>query len=407
MRGPGRRLAHGTLTADSPLNPTEPDVNTRKTGVRAALITVGLVLALGLGAFAARSLAPAAEAPEPPTPPTARAEITSGPMTAETTTRGKLRPVVQRDVVATSGGVITELPAADALLVPGTVAHRIDTKPVVVMAGSMPAWRDFAVGMTPGPDVRQLEENLRTFGYLDAEPSEDFTWHTKWAVRSWQRDLGLPAQDSLSKDLIMFAAEPLRVGAFEHQVGERVDAGAKVYRASGAAMEVAATIRPADAELAPVGTAVTVEFPGGTSAEGTVTSVGAAEEQKPEAGAEAGGTGEVLIPIVVTFADQSAAAGLSLVSVSLRFSTVVRDDVLTVPVDALIPIEDDEFAVELPAATGTAGAHGGSRASHTTDGSGSSKRQLIPVEVGAFASGLVEISGEGIRAGLEVTVPER
>jgi len=67
----------------------------------------------------------------------------------------------------------------------------------------------------------------------------------------------------------------------------------------------------------------------------------------------------------------------------------VKNDVLTVPVDALVPISENEFAVELPRTTSSA------------------KRTLVPVTVGAFASGMVEISGDGIVDGLSVVVPAR
>lgn len=292
------------------------------------------------------------------------------------------------------------MPGPETLLAPGAVAYRVDTQPAVVMAGSMPAWRDFTTGMTPGPDVRQLEENLRSFGYLDAEPSEDFTWHTRWAIRTWQRDLGLVPSDTLSKDLVLFADQPLQVGKLDRQVGDRVESGAKLYRAHVTTKEVSAHIKPSDAGLAPVGAVVAIDLPGGETTEGTVMSVGVAEESQPQDGADAspggatgGSSGEILLPIVVGLNNQSATQALSLVSVSLRLSAVVREGVLTVPIDALIPVANEKFAVEL--------------VSPKKSGAAASAPQLTPVTVGAFASGLVEISGAGIREGLEVTVPKR
>lgn len=377
------------------VTPTPPP--RKRTALTVTLIVSALVLAAGGGVFASNMLRPTPVAASPVSPQTAQAKVTAGSLNAETTVRGKLRFTKQIDLAAARSGVITELPVPDTILAPGAVAYRIDTLPTVVMAGTTPAWRDFATGMTAGPDVKQLEENLRSFGYLDAEPSEDFTWHTRWALRTWQRDLGLPPSDTLSKDLVLFADQPLRVSKLERQLGDRVEAGAKLYRASSTTTEVTASLKPDDAELAPVGATVTVELPGGGNTEGIVSNVGSAEEAPAESGAAPapggdataeGRPGELRIPITVSLADQTATQGLSLVSVTVRLGSVVREDVLTVPVDALIPVDAERFAVEVA-------------------GAGSTQQKLLPVTVGAFASGLVEISGEGIREGLEVTVPKR
>ena len=209
------------------VTPTPPP--RKRTALTVTLIVSALVLAAGGGVFASNMLRPTPVAASPVSPQTAQAKVTAGSLNAETTVRGKLRFTKQIDLAAARSGVITELPVPDTILAPGAVAYRIDTLPTVVMAGTTPAWRDFATGMTAGPDVKQLEENLRSFGYLDAEPSEDFTWHTRWALRTWQRDLGLPPSDTLSKDLVLFADQPLRVSKLERQLGDRVEAGAKLY----------------------------------------------------------------------------------------------------------------------------------------------------------------------------------
>lgn len=410
QRGGGR----GLMEATSPVSPVSehpdertvdpersPDAAPRRRRVRTAIVVATITLVAAGSVFAVQALRPAPEPAAAPAPPAAEATVTAGNLTAETSVRGKLRYAENHTLAAARGGTITELPAPETTLYPGSTAYRIDTIPTVVMAGTMPAWRDFAQGMTPGPDVRQLEENLRSFGYLDAEPSEDFTWHTRWAIRSWQRDLGLPAEDTLSKDLVLFAAAPLHVSTLDRQLGDRVDAGTTLFRATGTVKEISASVKPEDAELAAVGAAVTVDLPGGTSAPGTVTGVAAAEEAPNPANAAAGAEastdatgaapGELRIPVVITLDDAAATAGLALVSVTVRLGSVVREDVLTVPVDALVPVDAERFAVEL--------------AGNRTGGANTPR--LIPVTVGAFASGLVEISGDGIREGLTVTVPQR
>jgi hypothetical protein len=74
-------------------------------------------------------------------------------------------------------------------------------------------------------------------------------------------------------------------------------------------------------------------------------------------------------------------------SVTVQFSSTLADDVLTVPVEALVAVDATSFAVETP-----------------SDQPGEAIRR-IPVAVGAFASGRVQITGDGIRDGLPVAVP--
>ena len=48
----------------------------------------------------------------------------------------------------------------------GQSLYGVDDEPAAfLLYGSLPAWRDFAPGMTDGEDVRQLERNLRALGY--------------------------------------------------------------------------------------------------------------------------------------------------------------------------------------------------------------------------------------------------
>lgn len=343
------------------------------------------VLAAGGVATAALLQQPAVEAPKQ-LPAASTAQVTSGDLTAETTARGKLQFAAQVDVVATTGGVLTEIPAPGTLLEAGAVAYRVDEKPVFVLAGSMPAWRSFAVGMEPGVDIEQLEKNLQAFGHLGVEPSQEFNWYTKGALHSWTKSLGMKPQESLAQEQLFFSNQPLSVSKAEKQLGDRVAAGDTLFSATGASKEILANLGPAEAELAPVGTSVTIDLPNGTATTGTVVSIGAAEEKKLE-GSDA--PAELLLPVRISLDDQAAVAPLSLVSVRLSFSKVLREGVLTVPVAALVPIDQESFALELPRS------------------SAESERKFLPVEVGAFASGSVEVSGKGVREGLEVTVPKR
>lgn len=377
---------HGT---DVP--PAEPDdEHTRQPGrgraqkVLWGSLAVAVVAAGGFGATAL--LQPADQEPQAKLPAVGTVTVAAGNLTSETTARGKLQFASQVNVVATTSGVLTEIPATGTQLGAGSVVYRVDEKPVFMLSGAMPAWRDFTAGMEPGVDIEQLERNLQSFGYLSVEPSQEFNWYTKWALHAWTDSVGLKPQQSLSKDQVLFSSQPLVVSKTEKQLGDRVAAGDTLFSATGSTKEVLALLGPAEAELSPVGTPVTIELPNGTSTTGKVTSIGAAEETKsddPDAAAE------LLLPVRVSLDDQVAAESLSLVSVKLSFGKVLREGVLTVPVDALVPVDQETFALELPRSSPEA------------------EREFLPVKVGAFASGSVEVSGKGVREGLEVTVPKR
>ena len=249
----------------------------------------------------------------------------------------------------------------------------------------MPAWRDFSSDMSDGEDVRQLEQNLRTLGVFSGEPDSRFTWDTTVAIRAWQRSLGVERTGTLERSMILISDQDLRVDTVESRVGAQVDAGSSLYRATSRQLVVEVNVKSSDRQVAVVGGTVTVALPTGVSADGIVECV-AAPVSKPDAD---GSGSSIVVPVRITVADQAAVADLALSGVTVSFAGAARDGVLTVPVDALVPISDTQFAVEAPRKNPDA------------------ERTLIPVTVGAFASGLVEISGTKIVAGLSVVVPAR
>lgn len=316
---------------------------------------------------------------------TATVPVTLGSMLAETTMPGTLQYAMTRPVVSGPGGTVTELPAVGTTITAGGLLYRVDTRPVVLLPGALPAWRDFAAGMSDGDDVRQLESALRTLGFFGAEPDARFTWATTAAVKKWQKALGVEQTGTLEKAMILFSDQDLRVDKLEARVGDQVSGGAPLYQASGLQQVVDLNLTATNRELAVPGTAVVVALPTGGDVDGTIESVGAPTEKPAEDGEEP----TIVIPVRIALADQGAVSGLTLAKVTVRFASVLREDVLTVPVDALVPVDDTTFAVEVPPASPE----------------GTPTR--LPVTVGAFSSGNVEVSGDGVVEGLDVVVPTR
>jgi multidrug efflux pump subunit AcrA (membrane-fusion protein) len=86
--------------------------------------------------------------------------------------------------------------------------------------------------------------------------------------------------------------------------------------------------------------------------------------------------------VIVALSNQKMAAPAS---VDVAFTAAERKNVLTVPVAALLALQEGGFGVEV-----------------VRDGGS----QYVPVKTGMFANGRVEISGAGIAAGLSVGVPK-
>lgn len=67
--------------------------------------------------------------------------------------------MVVAQIRAQAGGVITEVVADSGLLTPGDVLLRIDERPVIVLAGEIPAFRELRRGVI-GRDVAAVHRYL-------------------------------------------------------------------------------------------------------------------------------------------------------------------------------------------------------------------------------------------------------
>jgi peptidoglycan hydrolase-like protein with peptidoglycan-binding domain len=258
-------------------------------------------------------------------------------------------------------GTVTALPAPGTVLGPGDVLCRVDDRPVVLVAGAVPAYRPLRSG-DRGPDVKQLEEGLRAVGFGGFTPDDRFNGATADAVSLWQKRLGLTRTGTVELGLVTFREKGLRVGEHKARVG---DAAGLLYDATGTERQVVLTIDRKYQPLAATGKAAGVVVAGRT-VPGTVVRVK---------------TGEKLTAIV-TVADQEALAADA--PVQVRLVARERKDVLAVPVVALLSLDGDRYGVEV------------------VDGAAV---RVVPVEVGLFAQGQVEIAGDGIAEGVAVTVP--
>jgi hypothetical protein len=141
---------------------------------------------------------------------------------------------------------------------------------------------------------------------------------------------------------------------------------------------------------ATIGEKVTVEMPDGSTQNGKVTAVSpvAQSSDSGDDGNGGGGgdngngdSGSSTVPVTVTLDKPAKGGGLDQASVSVNFVQNKANNVLSVPVTALLATSGSTFAVQEAA----------------------SPHKLIAVTTGLFAAGYVEISGSGIYPGLQVT----
>jgi peptidoglycan hydrolase-like protein with peptidoglycan-binding domain len=363
----------------------------RRRARTAAVGTVGIAVITGGVLFVTQTGGGGGEPATGPLPP-ATAKVTRQNLAETTKVDGTLGYGDARKVTGSLPGVLTWLPAEGSTVTRGQALYRIDDLPVVLLYGSMPPYRTLATGVSDGPDVRQLEENLNALGYGGFTVDGTYTGATAAAVRQWQEDLGLPQTGAVDAGRMVAAAGPVRVSAHEAQVGDKSAAGQPVISYTGTARVVTVDLDVSDQRLAVKGGQVTVELPDDTRVRGTVAAVGTVARLpvSDTGGSPAGGTTttsttkDATIEVTVTLDDPRGTGTLDQAPVDVELVSQRRQGVLAVPVAALLALAEGGYGVQVVEGATT---------------------RIVAVEVGMFAGGRVEVRGTGITAGTTVGVP--
>lgn len=340
----------------------------------AVLLTLAVVGAAVAGGYALRA-ANTPEAGPVETVPVESVEVIRTDLVQFDTLSGTLGYADPREIRTALAGTVTALPDEASRLERGSVAYEIDGLPVFVMIGDRPAWRPFVDDIDDGVDVLQLEENLAELGFGpgDWEPDQEFDADTANAIEAWREDVGLPEADDLELGRVLFVTEPLRVGALTVSVGQPVSPGSPMYSATTFEQEVLIELDPDDLDLVSQGSDVIVTLPDDREVIGTISEVGrVVRPTGPEPDSQ--GVIEVIVALAETVLDIDQAP------VDVDIESDRAAGVLAVPVRALISLSDGGYAVEV-------------------DG------QLVGVETGDFAGGLVEVTG-ALSEGDLVVVPK-
>jgi hypothetical protein len=277
-------------------------------------------------------------------------------------------------VTGRGGGTLTWLPAAGQVIGQGRALYRVDDgSPVVLLYGSVPAWRALFEGVM-GADVSQLNHDLVALGDasragIAAAGWDYFSWETASGVQRLEAHLGVfAAPGSLSLGQVVFEPAALRVAAVTGSLGG--PASGPVLAATSDEHVVAIPLDAAQQSQVKAGDRVSVTLPDGTATPGVVSLVGTVAVTSTSAS----GT-TTTIPVQVTLTDPGAAGRLDQAPVTVNITTATARGVLAVPVTALLAQSPGRYVVEVAGPGGT--------------------RRYVPVRPGIFdgTSGLVQVTG--------------
>ncbi len=303
-------------------------------------------------------------------------------------------------VLGGGGGVYTSLPEPGQVIKQGQPVCSVSNQPVPLLYGSVPAYRAFDASMSDGPDVGQLTRDMIALGYgAGLTQSDHYSSATADAVERWQRALGLQATGMIPLGGVVFEPGPIRVTSVAPSPGAPVQgAGSTVLTATSLTPVVTVDLDVSQEYLVKPGDAVTVVLPDGTTTVGGhIETVGTVATCPGGGGTGAGaggsspcessGSGTASTPTVtvtVTLDSTPPGATLDQAPVNVNITTQTVDNVLAVPVDALLALQGGGYGVAV--VTG--------KTSH-----------LAGVTTGLYSDTLVQVSGSGISSGTLVEVP--
>jgi hypothetical protein len=308
-----------------------------------------------------------------------------------------------------SGGsgtqTFTSLPQAGQVIRQGQVLYQTNETPVVLLYGSVPAYRDLSEGMTGG-DVQELNTDLVKLGYATAAalgPTSGwdyFSSETAYALGLLQSHLGLTMTGSLPLGQAVFLPSAIQVTGLGTTAvpGGPATAGSTVLTASSLTPVVTIDLDASLQSEVTVGNKVSITLPDGSVTPGVISQVSTVASSSSSSsgnsgngngggngnGSGNGGSGAT-VTVLVSLSDPAAAGHLNQAPVQVTITTGSASNVLIVPVDALLAQPGGGYAVEV---TGPGGHH------------------LVAVTPGLFddAAGTVQVTGN-LTPGQRVVVP--
>jgi peptidoglycan hydrolase-like protein with peptidoglycan-binding domain len=280
----------------------------------------------------------------------------------------------------------TALPSVGQIVARGQSLYEIGGQPVLLLYGATPATRAFISGMSPGHDVAELNANLDALGYGQELAGDEFTSGTAAAIRALQSAHGATVTGELLVGSVVFESGPVRVTSVTPTIGAAVMPG-PVLAITSTARQVTLALDASEQSSVKVGDTVAITLPDNQTTPGRITYVSSVATS-PSSDGKGGGEEESAptVEVQATPTDPAATGHLDQAPVNVEITTESAQNVLAVPVDALLALAGGGYAVEIANVR---------------------VHRLVAVTVGLFddAEGLVQVSGQGLHAGQRVVVP--
>jgi peptidoglycan hydrolase-like protein with peptidoglycan-binding domain len=347
-------------------------------GAFAAVGSVATVVALGGRGDDQRAAAADGRSATTPAPSTVK--VATRDLVQTTDFDGTLGFGETSDLFAGAGGTVTAIVPAGTIVDRGGDLIEIDGKTVVLLIGTRPMWRVLGDGVSDGPDVQQLEENLIALGFATADelgPNQTWTWKTTAAVKKWQSERGVEQTGKVDRSQVVFKPAAVRIAQNTVAVGGQ--AGGPIAKVTAVTKGIKVDLSAKKQSLVKVGDKVQVVLPDGTTKPATIATIGTVATAQSQNGQQ----GDPTIPVTVTFDDPNSAPNLDQAPVKVRVTTNAARGVLAVPVGALLALSGGGYVVERLTGDGTT--------------------EQVPVKLGAFADNYVQVTGN-IKVGDEVVV---
>lgn len=256
---------------------------------------------------------------------------------------GSITAAATQTVASPTDGTLVSIVEQGDTIGPGDVIAVVDDRPVSVIEGTVPMWRDLGVG-DEGADVEQLEVALVALGFdpdANVTIDDEYTSATAAMVAEWQLSMGADDTGTVGRTDIVVLASPMTVAGGDIAVGASVSHGSSLVGLDSLERIVTASIPVADAVTLAVDELVELRLPDRSVVAGQVRSL--------ILGADA----SVRLAEIAFVSNEVGIQLFEGVTVEVTWDEIVATDVLTIPADTFRHLDDGTYVVDVVSDDGT------------------------------------------------------
>src|SRR5580693_2978823 len=186
----------------------------------------------------------------------------------------------QGSPAGSGSATFTSLPQIGAVVRQGQMLYAVSARPVILLYGNTPAYRDLSEGDT-GPDVTEVNTDLVKLGYITASDLgarsgwDDYGAETGYGVELLQAKLGQTQTGSLDLGAAVFLPGAIEVTGYGPStvLGGLATPGSVVLTASSTTPVVTIALDASLQSEVHAGEPVSITLPDGSATPGVVSSV--------------------------------------------------------------------------------------------------------------------------------------